>query len=128
MVRQTKFFEKEFVANILNDFKQIKSKEISFQIYNSDRSYSKSMYIGFWHQIKDIGWRKLATLRISDHTDKNCIHPQFIVDLSGILTKKKVALFRRTISNCIKKCKHKVLQLNINKISRMFDNSNNKVV
>lgn len=128
MAKQNKFFEKEYVETILRDFKPIKSKEISFQIYDSDRSYSKSMYIGFWHHIKDIGWRKLATLRVSDHIDKNCIHPQFIVDLSKVLTKKKVELFKRTINNCIKRCKHKVLQLNINKISRMFDNFDNKVV
>lgn len=109
METQNKFFNKQYIETRLREIKEIKRKDILFDIEESDRAFSRSLYVNFYCPSSDNKIFKGHTIRISDHlldVDK-CPHSQFIVDPTAIMTKKKKAQFIRTIENSIIKTKTK---------------------
>ena len=107
MDRQSKFLSKEYLETRLRDFSAIKKHELYFQIYESNRVLSKTLYIEFG--VKD-GNKNFGqqTIRISDHII-DCPHTQFIIDPYAYLTKKKKQQFIRLVESAIKLAKRKSL-------------------
>ena len=93
MDKQSKFFNKEYLETRLRDFSAIKKHELYFQIHESDRVLSKTLYVEFW--VKD--------------GDQNCPHTQFIIEPYACLTKKKKQQFVRLVESAIKLSKRKSL-------------------
>lgn len=107
MDKQSKFLSKEYLETRLRDFSAIKKHELYFQIHESDRVLSKTLYVEFW--VKDGNKNfKQQTIRISDHAI-DCPHAQFIIEPYACLTKKKKQQFVRTIENIIEFSKKKAL-------------------
>jgi len=110
---EDKFLNKEYVETRLRDFKDIKSKNITFEIKGSDRIDSLSLYVEFF-----IDNMKLNTLRISDHLCKTSPHLQFIIEPTKILAKKKKELFVRTVNHCLAIAKSKKMKYTFRKIEK----------
>lgn len=107
MDKQSKFLSKKYLETRLRDFSAIKKHELYFQIHESDRVLSKTLYVEFW--VKDGGKNfKQQTIRISDHII-DCPHTQFIIDPYACLTKKKKQQFIRLVESAIKLSKRKSL-------------------
>lgn len=120
--RQSKFFNKQYLETRLGEFKEIKKKEILFKIEESDRVFSKSLYIEFYTmQDFDKGYKN-HTLRISDHPLKDCPHTQFIVEPNECLTKKKKAQFVRAVETSIKKAQMRNLYKELGKLTKGGEN------
>ena len=66
MDKQSKFLSKEYLETRLRDFSAIKKHELYFQIHESDRVLSKTLYIEFWAKDGDKNFKQ-QTIRISDH-------------------------------------------------------------
>ena len=115
MDKQSKFFNKEYLETRLRDFSAIKKHELYFQIHESDRVLSKTLYIEFWKKERG-NYYKQQTIRISDHLQNDCPHIQFIVKPYDFLTKKKKQQFLRTIENTIKASERKSLYRKLNQI------------
>lgn len=107
METQSKFLDKRYLETRLNEITEIKRGEMRYEIENSDRADSKSLYIMFFLLNGNSHWQKYATLRISDHEQKNCIFPQFIVAPNDIMTKKKKQKFIGAIKKSVARAKIK---------------------
>ena len=119
MDRQSKFLDKEYLETRLRDFSAIKKHELYFQIHESDRVLSKTLYIEFW--VKDSGKNfKQRTIRISDHSI-DCPHTQFIIDPYACLTKKKKQQFIRLVESAIKVSKKKNLYRKLENLQKEKD-------
>ena len=116
MDRQSKFLSKEYLETRLRDFSAIKKHELYFQIYESNRVLSKTLYIEFWVKDGNKNFRQ-QTIRISDHII-DCSHAQFIVDPYACLTKKKKQQFIRLIESVIKLSKRKSLYRKLENLSQ----------
>lgn len=107
METQSKFLSIPYLETRLNEISEIKRGEMRYEIENSDRADSKSLYIMFFMLNGNSRWQKYATLRISDHEQKNCIFPQFIVAPNDIMTKKKKQKFIGAIKKSVARAKIK---------------------
>lgn len=105
METQVKFLNKQYLETRIMEIREIKRKEILFEIKESDRSFSKSLYIEFYCYGENEKWFKQKTLRISDHEIPNCPHTQFIIEPNSTLTKKKKQQFMKTLIGTIKRSK-----------------------
>lgn len=108
METQSKFLNKEYLETRLRDFSAFKKHELTFRIHESDRTFSKTLYIEFW-AVDGEKHYKQKTLRISDHLLADCPHIQFIIEPQDCLTKKKKQKFVRVIEDVISLSKHKSL-------------------
>lgn len=115
MDTQAKFLNKDYLETRLRDLSVIRKKELSFQIHESDRALSRTLYIEFWKKEGE-NFYKQQTIRISDHLQNDCPHIQFIVKPYDFLTKKKKQQFLRTIENTIKASERKSLYRKLNQI------------
>lgn len=118
---QSKFLNKEYLETRLRDFGAIKKNELSFMIHGSNRPNSKTLYVVFWSHDCDKNYQR-KTVRISDHSLKDCVHPQFIVEPLKCLTKKKKQQFVRIIERAINCSKHKNIYEKFKKISNIKKN------
>jgi hypothetical protein len=107
METQSKFLNKQYLETRLREIREIKRKEINFKIEESDRAFSKSLYVNFYCPSGNGKWFKNHTLRISDHPFENCPHTQFIIDPSAFLTKKKKQQFIRALERSVRNAKTK---------------------
>ena len=122
MEKQSKFFEKQYLETRLRELKEVKKKEIFFDIEESDRVFSNSLYINFYTTA--VGGKKFKnhTLRISDHFQVDCPHTQFIIEPNCVLIKKKKAQFIRAVETAIRKAQTKHFYKEMNKISKEIAN------
>lgn len=101
-------FDKEYLSKRLSELDGYKKKEFTFEIKNSDRPNSLSLYIALYQKIivgdkeKDI---KGCELRISDHYSKNCLSTQMIIDPNCAITKKQKNMFAKSLNNLVRKSK-----------------------
>ena len=116
MNTQRKLLDKDYLTAKILEINNIKYGEIYFDIRESNRILSNSLYVNFYLKANDGKTYKTSTLRISDHLSKKCVHTQFIIEPDEYLTKKKKDKFLRTLSNCIDKAKQKFYFKEINKI------------
>lgn len=128
MDTQSKLLNKQYVETRIREIKEIRSREVEFKIEESDRAFSKTIYIHFFCKSTnaDGKWFKGATLRISDHEQQDCIFPQFIIKPSEYLTKKKKAEFMRWLELTTKRAKKKSLYMTLNKLSNDMSNAENR--
>jgi len=118
METESKFLNKQYLETRLREFKQIKRKEIDFSIEESDRAFSRSIYINFYLKSYNGFWYKDHTLRISDHIQKDCPYSQFIVDPNMTLTKKKKSQFVKAIETALIKAKTKSFHKKLAKVEK----------
>lgn len=101
---ESKFLDKNYLATRLRDFKDIKNGNVTFDIYESDRAESASLYVRFF-----VNGFNRHTLRVSDHTCTTP-HTQFIVCQTDILSKKKKEQFVKLVESSIRKAKSKGIE------------------
>lgn len=118
METQSKFLNKQYLETRLWEIREIKRKEIKFEIEESDRVFSKTLYVNFFCLGLDNRWFKNHTLRISDHSFVDCPHTQFIIEPNGYMTKKKKQQFIKSIELAIRKAKSRSFRLELRNISR----------
>lgn len=107
---EEKFLSREYLETRLRDFKEIRQKQVTFEIVKSNRENSKSLYIEFY-----IDGIKGHTLRVSDHIVNTC-HTQFIAKPFTVLTKKKKAQFVALVESSIRKAKADTLKVKLRRI------------
>ena len=117
METQIKFLNKKYLDIRLNEHKEIKSKEVFYVIEESDRAFSKSLYINFYCHSYNEKKFKGHTLRISDHLLNDCPHSQFIIEPEMPMTKNKKEQFVKAIKTAIRKAKSKHFYRELNNIS-----------
>lgn len=108
MDKQSKFLDKNYLKTRLMEFDAIKKGELTFELKESDRVLSKTLYVDFWANSGDKHYKQ-ATMRISDHSI-DCPHTQFIIEPYELITKKKKQQFVRLVECSIKRAKDKSLQ------------------
>lgn len=118
METQSKFLNKQYLETRLWEIREIKRKEITFEIEESDRAFSKSLYVNLYCPSGSGKWFKNHTLRISDHSFEDCPHTQFIIEPSAFLTKKKKQQFVRALETAVRKAKTKHFYKEMENISR----------
>ena len=118
MEKQIKLLNKEYLKTRLSEMREIKRKEVFFEIEESDRAFSKSLYISIWTQSYGEKKFKNSTLRISEHSISDCTHTQFIIEPESCLTKKKKQQFVRALEKAILKAKTKNLYKQLEKIGK----------
>lgn len=122
METQSKFLNKQYLETRLREIREIKRKEITFEIEESDRAFSKSLYVNLYCPSGSGKWFKSHTLRISDHSFEDCPHTQFIIEPSAFLTKKKKQQFVRALETAVRKAKTKHFYKEMENISRGDEN------
>lgn len=118
MDTQSKLLNKQYLETRIRELKEIKTKELEFTIEESDRAFSKSLYINFWCKGKGIEHFKISTLRVSDHEQEVCPFTQFIVYPNNTLTKKKKAELMRLLEQTIRKGKTNFVKKTINMLTK----------
>ena len=116
MERQSKLLNIEYFETRLRDFNEIKKKELTYKIHESDRALSKSVYIEFWKGDGNFSYKQV-TVRISDHPLENCPHIQLLIKPYEFLNKKKKQQFVKTLEMAIKIANKKSLFRKLDKIS-----------
>ena len=124
MDTQSKLLNKQYLETRIRELKEIRTKELDFTIEESDRAFSKSLYINFWCKGKGIEHFKISTLRVSDHEQETCPFVQFIVYPNNILTKKKKAELMRLLQETIRKGKTNFVKKTINMLTMGKENDN----
>lgn len=122
METQIKFLNKQYLETRIKEFKEVKRNEVRFEIRESDRAFSRSLYIEFYCLGENGSWFKQKTVRISDHAIADCPHFQFIIEPNSILTKKKKQQFVKMLENAIKRSKKRQFKILLNKISTQGEN------
>lgn len=81
MDTQEKLLNEQYLGVLLNKIREINNKEVLFKIEQSDRAFSKTLYIHFYCQSTNRygKWYKCSTLRVSDHIQHGCRFSQFII-------------------------------------------------
>lgn len=122
---QSKFLNKQYLETRIGEFREIKKKEMLFKIEDSNRVFSKSIYISFYIKSSNGAWFKNSTLRISDHKLAECPHTQFIIEPDWAMTKKKKAQFMTAVEMAIRKAKTRNFYKELNKISKEITTDEN---
>lgn len=126
MQQQIKLLNKAYIETQLADIKEIKRKEVGYSIEESDRTFSKTLYVTFHWQTLQGFWFNGVTVRISDHLNKNNRQVQFIVEPNDALTKKVKERLRRTLQNAVKKTQLLGTYKKIEYLPNMVDKSKEK--
>lgn len=127
METQIKLFNKAYVESQVRQVKEVRHKELRFTIEESDRAFSRTLYVSFWYCSIDKTWLKGCTLRISDHLLQNDVHTTFLVKPLNWLDKKTKQKFMRALelvaSNTIKKSVRK----NLDRLLKRFVNESEDI-
>lgn len=121
MDKQIKLLNKDYLSTRIRELKEIKRKELTFEIEESDRAFSKSLYVCFYTTDSSGKPFKTHTLRISDHSSPNCIHTQFIIEPNEDLTKKKKAQFMKILESCVRKGQTRFFYKEMEKITKKVE-------
>lgn len=108
---------KDFLDSIIKQMPEIRNKEFEYYIYESDRNFSKSVYVSFYAYGKKKLYKQL-TLRISDHYLPKSPHKQFLIKPYEVLKKNQLQNFKRTLSKTIKNSHKHHLYKEFEKISK----------
>ena len=111
MDTQSRLLDKSYVEIQVRQLKEIKQDVLHFNIEQSNRKSSQTLYVSFYYEPVASIWVKGSTLRISDHLIKNKIHTTFLINPDEILDKKTKLKFIRTLKNTIKVTYRKQLNM-----------------
>ena len=123
MEREDKFLNIQYLETRLREIKEIRRKEVVFEITESDRAFSNSIYISFYIPNTEKLFKN-HTLRISDHTLKKCPHSQFIIEPNAIMSKKRKAQFIRAVQSSIQKALRRNYYKQFEKVSKEISENN----
>lgn len=115
--KQDKFFDENYLTELLNQVYYVKDKGVGFRFEKSDRPFSKTIYINFYCNIGVGAWSKRNTLRVSDHLQPNCPHKQFIVKCDCVIDKKTRKRFMIMATATAKRALQKEFYRTIEKLS-----------
>lgn len=122
------FLNVEYIENRLQEFKKIRSQEISYKIQKSVKKNSNTVYVNFYIKNPNDNWAKTFTVRISDHYVKT-IHPTFLVKKNVKVISKRKQAFMDTLQRAInytsvKHCKYlmKRVQHEIDNLQKSLEN------
>lgn len=122
------FLNVDYIENRLQEFKKIKTQEISYKIQKSVKKNSNTIYVNFYIMSPNNNWSKTFTVRISDHYVKT-IHPTFLVKRNAKVTPKRKQSFMDTLQRAInytsvKHCKYlmKRVQTEIGRLQESLEN------
>lgn len=121
MDTQMKLFDEAYVESQVRQVKEVRQKKIDFEIYKSDRVFSRTIYVNFICNAVDGTLLKGCTLRISDHLLPNEIHRTFLVKPDNFLDKKTKEKFRKALELTASDTIKKTVRKNLNKLSRRYD-------
>ena len=124
MDTQSKLLNRQYLETRIRELKEIRAKELEFTIEESDRVFSRSLYINFWCKGKKFEHFKISTLRVSDHEQADCPFAQFIVYPNNALTKKKKAELMGLLQETIRRGKTKFVKKTINMLTMGKENDN----
>lgn len=122
MDKQIKLLNKQYLETRIKELKEVKRNEIRFEIRESDRAFSRSLYIEFYCLGESGKWFKQKTIRISDHSITDCPHTQFIIEPNSVLSKGKKKQFLRTLEWAVKRSKTRQFKILLDKISTQGEN------
>lgn len=125
MDKQDKFFDKNYLATRLRDFPAIKNKSVWFKIGDSNRAFSKTIYV-YLFTSEDL--RSEYAIRISDHPHEQAGQVQFLISPDDFLTKRKKQEFIRIVEHAIKRAKQNTTRFYLKKISKNVDNTDKNVI
>lgn len=120
METQAKLLDKNYLATRIKEFKEIKRGDIRFEIYDSDRAFSNSVYITFFTYGGN-KWYKQFTIRISDHY-ADSPHEQFIINTQLSLTKHIKEKFMKLVDKVIKHSHMRTFYKEVGKLATGGDN------
>lgn len=121
MDMQSKLLDQNYLKTRLEELKEIKKGDVKYNIYESDRLFSKTIYIDFYIQGKD-KWYKQYSIRISDHEIK-CPQEQFIIDRNLTLTKGVKNKFMELVKKTINRSKNRCFYIEMDKVSNEVQNN-----
>lgn len=121
MDMQSKLLDQNYLKTRLEELKEIKKGDVKYNIYESDRLFSKTIYIDFYIQGKD-KWYKQYSIRISDHEIK-CLQEQFIIDRNLTLTKGVKDKFMQLVKKTINRSKNRCFYIEMDKVSNEVQNN-----
>lgn len=125
MEKQDKFFDKNYLTTRLRDFPAIKNKSVWFEIGDSNRTFSKTIYIYFYTSTE---LRSEYAIRISDHPHEQAGQIQFLINPDDFLTKRKKQEFIRIVEHAIKRAKQNTTKYYLKKMSKNVDNTDKNVI
>lgn len=103
MDTQSKLLNKQYLETRIRELKEIRTKELEFTIEESDRVFSKSLYINFWCKGKEIEsiWEKDHLCFIKMKSGKVWICDEFQKISTGVKTwsVRTVEKVTRNVSN-----------------------------
>lgn len=122
------FLDVNYIENRLQEFKKIRTQEISYKIQKSVKKNSNTIYVNFYIMSPNNNWSKTFTVRISDHYVKT-IHPTFLVKRNAKVTSKRKQSFMDTLQRAInytsvKHCKYLMKRVNheLNNLQKSLEN------
>ncbi len=121
MDTQMKLFDEAYVESQVRQVKEVRQKKIDFEIYKSNRVFSRTIYVNFICNAVDGTLLKGCTLRISDHLLPNEIYRTFLVKPDNFLDKKTKEKFRKALELTASDTIKKTVRKNLNKLSRRYD-------
>lgn len=121
METQIKLFDKAYVESQVRQVKEIRNKQLKFDIYESDRTFSRTLYVNFYWNSMDNKWVKGCTLRISDHLLPNDIHRTFLVNPSKFLDKKTKEKFTHALGIVARDTIKKSIRKNLNLLTKKYE-------
>lgn len=121
MDTQMKLFDEAYVESQVRQVKEVRQKKIDFEIYKSNRVFSRTIYVNFICNAVDGTLLKGCTLRISDHLLPNETHRTFLVKPDNFLDKKTKEKFRKALELTASDTIKKTVRKNLNKLSRRYD-------
>lgn len=117
METQAKFLKKSYLETRMRDFEEIRKGEIRFEVTESDRAFSRTLYITFYTLHTDGIWHKQGQMRISDHEARNCdLKNQLIIDPDAPLDKRQKEKFVACVKRCLCGAKRKHLKREMQRV------------
>jgi len=122
METQIKLFNKAYVESQVRQIKEVRHKQLKFDIQESDRAFSRTLYVSFFFNSVDNKWLKGCTLRISDHLLPNELYKTFLVKPNDFLDKKTKAKFIRALELVASDTSKKSVRKNLDRLTKRFKN------
>lgn len=120
---ESEFLKPDFLEKILQEFPELVNGHLKYEIYGSNRKWSRTIYIKFFMPLNYNHRIEGKTLRISNHRHKKNVHKQFIIDTEAEIVGHRMDVFKRTVQNCINETRQKILYFSFKRINK---NGNNK--
>ena len=117
METESRLLNKDYLATRIREIKEVRRHDVKFSIDESDRVFSKSLYINFYCLGANEVWVKYSTVRISDHFINSVPFPQFIIEPDKELKKNKKKQLMATLTNAVSRAKFKSFVTTFDKIS-----------